>query len=135
MARRTVYSQNLAKPVFNGIEIKGLMDGTSYEIEEVGGEVDITEGTDGGGMNIATKQGVRCYITLRETSPSIDMLNAAREMQQIEPVSNSFVLQTGVKALLTITNAYVGRPDNLSSGDKKMGGLRYSIVGTDYVLS
>lgn len=134
MARRTVYSQNKAKAIWNGIELKGLMDGASYEIEEVGGEVDITEGTDGGGMNIATSQGCRCYVTLRETSEVITALNAARRMQQIEPVSGTFVLQSGAGAILTINNAFVGKPENLSSGDKKMGGIRYPFVGTDYNL-
>lgn len=134
MARRQVYSQNKAKPMWNGKELKGLMDGTSYEIEEVGGEVDITEGTDGGGMNIATTQGVRCYITFKETSPALTILNSARLLQQGEPVPGVFVLQSGVGAILTISNCYISKPDNLSSGDKKMGGLRYTFVGTDYNL-
>ena len=75
MSIKKVYNQRNCSASFNGIDLKGLMDGSSIVLERVGGEVDITEGTDGGGLNQATDQGVRVSITFRETSQSISMLS------------------------------------------------------------
>ena len=45
---KQIYNQRNISATFNGIDLKGLMDGASLTIERVGGEVDITEGADGG---------------------------------------------------------------------------------------
>ena len=58
MARKEIYNQKNNKIIFNGIATQGFADGTSITVEFVGGEADITEGTDGGGLNIATVQGI-----------------------------------------------------------------------------
>ena len=133
MARKEIYNQKNNKVVFNGITLQGYSDGTSIEVEYVGGEVDITEGTDGGGLNIATDQGMRIRVTLRETSPSIDVIETARLAQNQLITPNLVLLQTGANVKYTITNALVSKPGNLTTGDKKQGGVQYEVVGTQIV--
>lgn len=133
MARKEIYNQLHNKVVFNGVTLQGYADGTSIEVEYVGGEVDITEGTDGGGLNIATNQGMRIRVTLRETSPSIDVIETARTAQSLLSQPNLVLLQTGADVKYTITNALVSKPGNLTTGDKRQGGVQYEFVGTQIV--
>lgn len=133
MARKEIYNQLHNKVVFNGVTLQGYADGTSIEVEYVGGEVDITEGTDGGGLNIATNQGMRIRVTLRETSPSIDVIETARTAQSLLSQPNVVLLQTGADVKYTITNALVSKPGNLTTGDKRQGGVQYEFVGTQIV--
>lgn len=133
MARKEIYNQLHNKVVFNGVTLQGYSDGTSIEVEYVGGEVDITEGTDGGGLNIATDQGMRIRVTLRETSPSIDVIETARTAQSLLSQPNLVLLQTGADVKYTITNALVSKPGNLTTGDKRQGGVQYEFVGTQIV--
>lgn len=135
MNLKKVYSQRNVSASFNGIDLKGLMDGASLTIERVGGEVEITEGTDGGGLNQATDQGVRVSLVFRETSQSISMLETAKTLQQRTGVTSVFVLRTGANMLVTISNAMVSNPGPLSTGDKKQGSISYTFVGTDYLLA
>lgn len=133
MARKEIYNQLHNKVVFNGVTLQGYADGTSIEVEYVGGEVDITEGTDGGGLNIATNQGMKVRVTLRETSPSIDVIETARTAQSLLSQPNVVLLQTGADVKYTITNALVSKPGNLTTGDKRQGGVQYEFVGTQIV--
>lgn len=133
MARKEIYNQLHNKVVFNGITLQGFADGTSIEVEHVGGEVDITEGTDGGGLNIATDQGMRIRVTLRETSPSIDVIETARTAQNQLSTPNLVLLQTGADVKYTITNALVSKPETLTTGDKTQGSVQYTFVGTQIV--
>ena len=133
MARKEIYNQLHNKVVFNGVTLQGYADGTSIEVEYVGGEVDITEGTDGGGLNIATDQGMKIRVTLRETSPSIDVIETARTAQSLLSQPNLVLLQTGADVKYTITNALVSKPGNLTTGDKRQGGVQYEFVGTQIV--
>jgi len=133
MARKEIYNQLHNKVVFNGISLQGYADGTSIEVEYVGGEVDITEGTDGGGLNIATDQGMRIRVTLRETSPSIDVIETARLAQNQLSTPNVVLLQTGADVKYTITNALVSKPETLTTGDKTQGSVQYTFVGTQIV--
>lgn len=135
MARTKLYNQGNLSASFNGIDLEGFMDGAPFTIEEIGGEVDITEGTDGGGLNQATAQGIKISIIFRETSASLDMLNTARILQQKTGVSSVFVVRSGANVLYTISNAMVGKPESLSTGDKKQGGQSIPFVGTDYLIS
>ena len=133
MARKEIYNQLHNKVVFNGISLQGYADGTSIEVEYVGGEVDITEGTDGGGLNIATDQGMRIRVTLRETSPSIDVIETARLAQNQLSTPNVVLLQTGADVKYTITSALVSKPETLTTGDKTQGSVQYTFVGTQIV--
>lgn len=118
MSIKKVYNQRNVSASFNGIDLKGLMDGASLTIERVGGEVEITEGTDGGGLNQATDQGVRVSLVFRETSQSIPTLETAKTLQQRTGVTSVLVVRTGANMLVTISNAMVSNPGPLSTGDK-----------------
>ena len=133
MARKEIYNQKNTKIIFNGVTTKGFSDSASITVEFVGGEADITEGTDGGGLNIATVQGIKISASYRETSPSIEMFDAAIDAQQMLSTTNVVLLQTGANVKYTLTNALVSKPENLSSGDKKQGSQTYTFVATDFV--
>lgn len=133
MARKEIYNQKNTKIIFNGIVTKGFGPDTSITVEFVGGEADITEGTDGGGLNIATVQGIRISATYRETSPSVDLFDAAIEAQQNLSTTNVVMLQTGANVKYTLPGALVSKPDNLSSGGKTQGTQTYTFVATEFV--
>ena len=135
MARKEIYNQKNTKVVFNGVTLQGYSDGTSIEVEFVGGEVDITEGTDGGGLNLATDQGVKVRVTLRETSPSIDVIETARLAQSQLTTPSTVLIQTGANVKYTITNALVSKPGTLTTGDKTQAGVQYEFVGTQLVVA
>lgn len=131
--RKEIYNQKNTRLLFNGIVTSGFAEGTSITVEFVGGEADITEGTDGGGLNIATLQGIRIQATYRETSPSIDFFDRAIIAQQEFSATNTVTLQTGANVRYTLTKALVSKPDNLSSGDKKQGSQTYTFVATEWL--
>ena len=131
--RKEIYNQLHNKVIFNGLPLQGFADGTSIEVEYVGGEVEITEGTDGGGLNIATDQGMKISVTLRETSPSIDFIEDARKGQNQLSTTSTVLLQTGAFAKYTITNALVSKPETLTTGDKQQASVKYTFVGTQIV--
>lgn len=133
--RKEIYNQRNNKLIWNGVALSGYAPDTSISVEFVGGEVDITEGTDGGGLNIATTQGIRVTLALRETSPSADLLNASIEMQQLLSTTGVLMLQTGANVKYTITNALVSKPDTLSTGGKTQGSQQYTFVGTQYIAA
>jgi len=133
MARKEIYNQKNTKLLWNGIPLQGLAEGSPITVEFVGGDVAITEGTDGGGLNIATVQGIRITATLRETSPSIDTLNNSITLQQNLSSTSTLQLQTGANVKYTLTNALVSKPGNLSSGGKTQGSQQYDFVATAYI--
>lgn len=135
MARKEIYNQKNTKILFNGIATQGFGPDNSITVEFIGGEADITEGTDGGGLNIGTIQGIKIQATYRETSPSIDLFNAAIEAQQNLSNTNVVMLQTGANVKYTLTNALVSKPDNLSSGGKTQGTQTYTFVATQYIAA
>lgn len=133
--RKEIYNQRNNKLIWNGVALSGYAPDTSISVEFVGGEVDITEGTDGGGLNIATTQGIRVTLALRETSPSAELLNASIELQQLLSTTGVLMLQTGANVKYTITNALVSKPDTLSTGGKTQGSQTYTFVGTQYIAA
>lgn len=133
MARKEIYNQKNTKLIFDGVPTQGFADGTSITVEFVGGEVEITEGTDGGGLNIATTQGIKITASYRETSPSVELFETARELQQTLSTPSVVMLQTGANVKYTLTNALVSKPENLSSGDKRQGSQTYTFVATQYI--
>lgn len=133
--RKEIYNQRNNKLIWNGVVLSGYAPDTSISVEFVGGEVDITEGTDGGGLNIATTQGIRVTLALRETSPSAELLNASIELQQLLSTTGVLMLQTGANVKYTITNALVSKPDTLSTGGKTQGSQTYTFVGTQYIAA
>lgn len=133
--RKEIYNQRNNKLIWNGVALSGYAPDTSISVEFVGGEVDITEGTDGGGLNIATTQGIKVTLALRETSPSAELLNASIEAQQLLSSTGVLMLQTGANVKYTITNALVSKPDTLSTGGKTQGSQTYTFVGTQYIAA
>lgn len=133
MPRKEIYNQKNTKLIFNGIVTKGFGPDTSITVEFVGGEADISEGTDGGGLNIATVQGIKVSATYRETSPSVDLFDAAIEAQQNLSTTNVVMLQTGANVKYTLPGALVSKPDNLSSGGKTQGTQTYTFIATEYI--
>ena len=130
MAVRKIYNQGQLSCSFNGTHLQGLMFGASVTIHTIGGEVELTEGTDGGAANIATLQGGRITVTFRETSDSVDFLNTQGSLQQVSSTPGVFILYSGVKRLYTIANALVSVPSDLSTRDKQMVGVAFDVVGT-----
>ena len=128
------YNQAQTSAVYNGYPLQGLGEGASISIEIVGGEVDITEGTDGGSLNQATEQGAKVNITFKETSDSIPFLESCRSAQKLtSSTSGVLVISTGAQALHTLTDCLISPPQELSTGDKKMGSIKYTFVSTNYI--
>lgn len=131
--RKEIYNQKNTKLIFNGIVTQGFAEGTSISVEFVGGDVDITAGTDGGGLNIGTMQGIKITATYRETSPSIALFNAAIALQQNTSAVNTVMLQTGANVKYTLAPCLVSKPGNLSSGDSKQGSQEFTFIATDFI--
>ena len=45
------------------------------------------------------------------------------------------VLRTGADVLETMTDAYIGNPGELSTGDKKMGGIQYTMMSAEHLTT
>lgn len=128
----TVYRQQFIAASYNGIPLQGLHEGGSIVIRPRGGEVDLTEGTDGGDVNIATDQGMEIEITLRETSTVHEMLLSQHLSQGHGGPGATISLYTGTGRTLTATDCYVGMPGELSTGDKKQGSHTYKFVSNNF---
>lgn len=125
MARRVYHQKNLTLTV-DGATIQDFFEGASVVVTPDGGEVDKTQGTDGAGVNIATDQGKTIKFTLRETSRSRQFLKDLRTRQYNGGSGVTVVLRTGADVLETLTEAFISREGELSTGDKKQGGIQYS---------
>lgn len=130
MARRSYNQKNLTLTV-GGVTIQDFFEGASVVYTLDGGEVDKTQGTDGASINIATNQGSTIKFTIRETSRSRDYLDTVRRRQENGGLGVTVVLRTGADVLETMTDAYIGRPGELSTGDKKMGGIQYTMMSAE----
>jgi hypothetical protein len=128
-----VYNQNDITVSVNGIKIEGFMEGSSVKVAPAGGEVEITQGLDGPGLNRASRQGGRISMTLREGSSGHAVLQALRILQDQAPVGAIVIVSTGVGAVATLLNALVSLPGELSTGDKKQGSHEYHLVGTTLI--
>lgn len=128
---RKVYNQKNLTITIDGITMKDYMDGASVTIQWDGGEVDKTQGTDGAGINLATNQGMTIQFTLREESRSRAFLKALRLRQDNGGTGVTAVIRTGVNVIHTLTDAYISQPAALSTGDKKMGGVQYTLISAN----
>ena len=124
---RKVYNQKNMSLTIDGVNIQDFHEGATFVYTWDGGEVDKTQGTDGAGINIATNQGATLQFTLRETSRSIKFLSDLRLRQE-----RSYLLAlTGAPILLTMTEGYISRPGQLSTGDKKQGSMQFTITSAE----
>lgn len=125
---RRVYNQKQLTITVDGITMQDFMDGASVIITYDGGEVDKTQGTDGAGINLATNQGMTVQFTLREESRSRAFLKSLRIRQEEGGDGVSVVVRTGVNVMHMMTESYVSQPAALNTGDKKMGGVQYTLM-------
>lgn len=128
---RQVYNQKALTVTVDGVTIMDFFEGAPVTYIWDGGEVDKTQGTDGPGINLATNQGSTLQITLRETSRSIGFLQSLRIRQENGGAGVTVVMRTGAQILLTMADAYIGRPGQLSTGDKRQGGIQFTLVSAD----
>lgn len=128
----SVYRQQWIAAAYNGIPLQGMHEGGSIVVRPRGGEVDLTEGTDGGDVNLATDQGIEIEITLRETSYVHEMLFSQHLSQGRGGPGATISLYTGTGRVLTATECFVGMPGELSTGDKKQGSHAYRFVANNF---
>ena len=128
---RRSYNQKNVTVTVDGTTIQDFFEGASIIITLDGGEVDKTQGTDGAAINLATSQGATCKITLRETSRSRDFLTALRLRQENGGPGVTVILRTGADVLHQLTDAFISREGELSTGDKKMGGVQYIFMSAE----
>lgn len=129
---RTRYNQKDLTLTIDGTTIQDFHEGASVVFTYDGGEVDKTQGTDGASINIATDQGATVKFTLRETSRSRQFLADLRKRQYNGGSGVTVVLRTGADVLETMTDAYLSNPGELSTGDKKMGGIQYTMMSAEH---
>ncbi|MDL2317124.1 hypothetical protein LJC59_08645 [Desulfovibrio sp. OttesenSCG-928-A18] len=125
---RTIYNQKTTTLTIDGVTIQDFDEGGSISYTLDGGEVDKTQGTDGAGINIASNQGSTLKFTLRETSRSRQFLADLRKRQENGGAGVTVVLRTGADVLETMTDAFIGRAGELSTGDKKQGSIEYVMM-------
>ena len=132
---RSVYNQKNTTLTVDGTTIQDFHEGASIVFTYDGGEVDKTQGTDGAGINLATNQGATVKFTLRETSRSRQFLADLRKRQENGGDGVTVVLRTGADVLETMTGAFIGQPGELSTGDKKMGSIQYTMMSAEHESS
>ena len=128
---RRVYNQKNTTLTVDGTTVQDFFEGASIVFTYDGGEVDKTQGTDGASVNLATKQGATIKFTLRETSRSREFLNRLNLRQYEGGSGVTVVLRSGADVLETLTDAYIGNPGELSTGDKKQGGIQYTMTSAE----
>lgn len=126
-----LYSQKDTKLLIDGFRVEGYMDGAPIKVTFDGGEIEKTEGTDGPGLNMATPQGGTIAFTIREDS---DFYNYAVGLYEAQLATGGIVilnatLFSGSQLIMTLNDALITRPGELSTGDKKQGGVEFKIVG------
>ena len=126
-----VYSQANTKVLVNGFEIRGFMDGTPITCTFDGGEIEKTEGCDGPALNMARRQGGTIKFTLRENSPSYLLLEGLQRAQYMadSALPCNVNVFTGGGRIYELANCLIQQPGELSTGDKKVGGIEFTIVG------
>lgn len=128
---RTVYNQKNVSLTIAGVPIQDFAEGTTIVYTKDGGELQKTQGTDGAGINIATRQGPSLTFTLRETSRSRAYINGISLAQYEGAGGVPVVLRTGAQVLHILDDAYVGQEGELSSGDKTQGPIQYMCISAN----
>ena len=131
---RRVYNQSQAAVYVDGVRIQGFADGGCIVVTPIGGEVEMTHGMDGPAVNQATNQGGTIKLRLRENSTSNGYLGTLRKAQEQGMASDDGVIVTvrsGVNVLHQLSTAFLSRPGELTTGDKKMGIKEWTFAGED----
>jgi hypothetical protein len=127
---KKLYNQSNITILIDGVPLLGLMDGTPLVVGYKGGEVEPTEGMDGPGLNMATRQGGYIHPKLKESSLSRTALHELRRMQELAGIPVTVTVRSGTDIVYILGEALVSLPGELSTGDKKMGGIEYKFIGT-----
>lgn len=128
---RRTYNQKNTTLTVDGVTIQDFFEGATITFTYDGGEVEKTQGTDGASVNIATKQGATVQFTLRETSRSRAFLHALNLRQYNGGSGVTVIFRTGADVLEALVDAYIGNPGELSTGDKKQGGIQYTLTSAE----
>lgn len=128
---RRVYNQKNTTLTVDGVTIQDFFEGASITFTYDGGEVDKTQGTDGASVNMATMQGATIAFTLRETSRSREFLKSLHMRQYNGGDGVTVVFRSGADVIETMTNAYIGNPGEVSTGDKKQAGVQYTLTSAE----
>lgn len=129
-----VYRQQWVQMSFDGVPMQGLGEGASVVVRPRGGEVELTEGTDGGDVNLATDQGIEVELTLRECSPNHEFLYQKHLSQGRGGPGCQVTMYSGTGRVLTAANCFVGMPGELGTGDKREGSQTYRFVANKYAF-
>jgi hypothetical protein len=129
---RTRYNQQSTSLIIDGVTIQDFFEGSSINFIVDGGEVEKTHGTDGPAINVATDQGATCKFTLRESSRSRQFLADLRRRQISGGPGVTVILTTGVEVREVMIGAFLSNPGELSTGDKKMGSVQYTLTSAEY---
>ena len=124
----TVYRQQFVTATYNGVPLQGLGEGGSFVVRHRGGELELTEGTDGGDINLATDQGIQIDITLRETATTHEFLWNQHRSQGLGGPGATLVILTGTNRTLTAPNCFVSMPGELTTGDRRQGSHTYTFL-------
>ena len=130
MSISRIYGQKNSRIMINGRQITGFMDGSSIKVSFDGGEVDKTEGTDGPGLNVATDQGGTIGFTLRETTNDYQYLLQLWKLEEANVGTTiNCTFMSGSQIVLSMPRALIAKPGELSTGDKKQGGIEFRVIG------
>jgi len=122
--------------------VTGYYEGSVITFTWDGGEVSKTQGTDGASINIATLQGCTIAFTVRESSASNAWLyglvyfqrQSVQEGNMVYASSGATVnFWTGVYHKHVLANAFISNPSPLSTGDKQMGSMTYTLTSPSNV--
>lgn len=122
-----IYNQHFVTVNLNGRWLQGFMDGTPITITPIAGQVSTTEGTDGPGHNIATKQGCTITIDLRESSPDHSYIARINKQQYDGGGYVPMTLVTGTGRYFTC-DVLVSQPGALTTGGPEQGSHTYTFV-------
>lgn len=124
---RDFYNQHITGVNVNGRWLTGYADGNPIRFNPQGGQVTITEGTDGPGLNIATKQGHIIEIDIREDSDDHDYLAAINKQQYNGGGLVPMAFYTGTGRTFTC-QVLISQPGELTTGGPQQGYHTYTFV-------
>jgi hypothetical protein len=130
------YNQAEVTVLVDGVPMRDMGDGEHIEVADEGGEVEKTFGTDGPGVNIATRQGGYIKFKLREDSSSQPFIQNVRAVQENALSGDSGVVVqiiSGTSVLHTLINSFCSVPGALTTGGGKMGASEFKFAGTQLI--
>lgn len=121
------YNQHFTGVNLNGRWLQGFMDGTAVRLTPLGGQVTTTEGTDGPGHNMATKQGHTIEVDLREDSPDHEYIASINRYQYDGGTYVPLALYTGTARVFDC-EVLVSQHGELATGGPEQGAHTYTFV-------